>query len=100
MLFRSGHVPGQWVGAERVISPMYFDDHRYYHVGVWPYRWKVEPAVPRRTYGEGIPGRRLRDSMRMFANIDARNWGSALRTQGREIPADDGELLIAELSGS
>jgi len=95
---QEGRVSGQWVGAERVASAMYYDDRQLYKAGVWPYRWKVEPAVTRRPYGEGVPGRSLVDEMVMFRRMQRKNWGSALRTQAREIPEEDGDLIVRILN--
>lgn len=80
------------------ISDMRYDDRPIYKDGVWPYRWSVEPAAPRRAYGEGIPGRDLVDDLVMFRHMKRSDWGSALRSQAREIPEEDGELIIELLS--
>ena len=95
---QEGSTPGQWVGAERVTSGMRHDDRIIYDDGLWPWRWDVEPAVPRRLFGCGIAGRDLIDDMTMYRGMAANKWGSAMRTQGREIPAADGELLVRLLA--
>ena len=94
-----GKLPGVWTSAERVVSQMKFDDRLIYKGGVWPYRWDVAPVVSRRLPEAGLIGRDLARDLEMFAALGPSHWGSALRTQGREMLRKDGETLI-ELLGS
>lgn len=87
-------MPGQWTSAQRAVGDMFFDDQAFYRDGVWPYRWPVEPATPRFEFGCGLVARDLIDNMRLFDGLNSRTWGSALRSDGREIPRVDGEYLM------
>jgi len=93
-----GRIPGQWVSAERIIGDFKYEGRRIYDDGIWPYRWPVEPITPRYVADDGIVARDLISEMELFAGQTARNWGSPLRSQGREISRPDGELLISLLS--
>ncbi len=90
----TGGNPGEWVSAERVVGEASYDPRRIYPLGIWPYRWPVEPLVPRRRFGDGIVGRDLVGRMRLFDRVRPQQWGLMLRTSGREIPRADGELLV------
>jgi hypothetical protein len=86
--------PGQWTSGQQVMGDMFFDDQKIYRDGVWPYRWPVEPATPRFEFGCGLIARDLIGDMRLFDGLSSRTWGSALRSDGREIPSEDGEYLM------
>jgi len=91
-------VPGQWASAERIVDDAEYDDRHIYDAGVWPYRWRVEPITPRYVADDGVVSRDLIGDMEMFAGTTPRNWGSPLRSQGREIPQSDGEMLVSLLT--
>jgi hypothetical protein len=91
---RDRGMPGQWTSGQRVVGAMFFDERELYPAGVWPYRWDVEPATPRFESGCGLVAKDLIQDMHLFRGLDDRTWGSALRSDGREIPAEDGEYLV------
>jgi hypothetical protein len=95
-----GPVLGQWVSAEQIVGNVQFEDRRIYQDGVWPYRWQVEPITPRFIADDGIVAKELIGQMQMFSGCTPQNWGSPLRSQGREIPKSDGQLLVQLLSSS
>lgn len=94
---QEGSVPGQWVSAERIVGPYLHDDTQIYLDGIWPHRWPVEPASPRYLAGDGIVAKDLVGGMDMFRGMTGANWGSPLRTAGREISQHDGELVLGLL---
>jgi len=94
---REGNVLGQWVSAERIVGPYYYDNKPIYKDGVWPHRWPVEPIRPRYIYGSGLIGRELVNEMEMFRGVS--NWGLVLVWMvGKEIPRHDGKLLMERLN--
>jgi len=93
-----GGMPGQWTSGQRVVGDMFYDDREIYPAGVWPYRWDVESATPRFEFGCGLVAKDLINDMHLFQGLDARTWGSALRSDGREIPVEDGDYLVDLLS--
>lgn len=89
-----GGMPGQWTSGQKVVSEVFFDDREIYPAGVWPYRWYVEPATPRFEFGCGLVARDLIHDMHLFDGLDSRTWGSALRSDGRQVPVEDGDYLV------
>ncbi len=92
-----GNVPGQWVSGERIVGPCRHIEIPSEKETVWLYRhrWLVEPVSPRYVAGDGVVARDLVEVLEMFPE---RNWQSALRGQGREIPQCDGEQLVQMLN--
>ena len=86
------------IGVLEILSEVYEDDQEIIWTGekTFPIRFNVKSIVTL-NFDESIPMILFREKLKMFENVGG-NWSGLVRNSLRQIPKDDGDTILSELT--